>query len=74
MTDVSGGAHVHPKGDKTRHFVQPPSGKDYEKASGGGRINIVVGAQNRKVYFYSDTSTKPIAQMKLDDFMKGVPK
>ena len=75
--DLGGTWHVHPSGSLTKEkgnvrtthqFNQPPSQKDIKEAGSG--INIVVGAGDRKVYFYNSSGVigKP---MKLKDFLKG---
>ena len=69
---LDGTYHVHPSGSITDangqrlFFAQGPSGKDISVAGGG--INIVVGAGDKKVYFYNGSGVigKP---MKLKDFM-----
>jgi hypothetical protein len=69
---LDGTYHVHPSGSitdangRTTFFAQPPSGRDIHEAGGG--INIVVGAGDKKVYFYNSSGVigKP---MKLKDFM-----
>jgi hypothetical protein len=69
---LDGNYHVHPSGSitdgngQTKFFVQGPSAKDIKEATGG--INIVVGAGDKKVYFYNSSGNigKP---MKLKDFM-----
>ena len=61
--------HVHPSGKTATHsWNQPPS--DIDKANTApGKINIVFGAGDRKVYFYNSSGVigKP---MKLEDFLK----
>ena len=68
--------HVHPSGSITKgdfysssvsSFVQPPSPGDLRNAN--FRINIVVGAADKQVYFYNHQGLigKP---MKLKDFMR----
>ena len=69
---LDGTYHVHPSGSiadangTKSFFVQGPSGRDIKQARGG--INIVVGASDKKVYFYNSNGAigKP---MKLKDFM-----
>ena len=62
-------AHIHPRGDADRPFNQFPSGVDIDFASNSAAINLVVGAADKKVYFFngSDQIGDP---MKLKDFMK----
>lgn len=48
--------------------MQPPSAVDENDARGYNAINIVVGAANKRVYFYNSAGV--IAQMRLKDFMK----
>jgi hypothetical protein len=60
--------HVHPAGRTATHFwKQPPSPKD-TSAAVPGKINIVFGAGDKKVYFYNRSGVigKP---MKLKDFL-----
>jgi hypothetical protein len=38
------------------------------KANAAGRTNIVVGAENKRVYFYN--SDRVVHEMSLKDFMK----
>ncbi|PYT57552.1 MAG: hypothetical protein DMG35_20080 [Acidobacteria bacterium] len=62
-------AHIHPKGGADRSFVQGPSKGDKDFAGlSSGPINLVVGAADKKVYFYNGSGVigKP---MKLKDFM-----
>jgi hypothetical protein len=65
-------AHIHPRGaggDQTYH--QYPSAADIDFAKGtGNAINLVVGAGDKKVYFFNGSGQigKP---MKLKDFMGG---
>ena len=77
ITGLGGTWHVHPSGTltqekgnirTTKSFNQPPSGRDIKEAGTG--INIVVGAGNKKVYFYNGSGLigEP---MKLKDFLKG---
>jgi hypothetical protein len=49
-------------------FVQPPSDRDFKEARLG--INIVIGASDKKVYFYNRSGQigKPV---KLKEFLKG---
>src|SRR5207248_10531843 len=53
MQSVDGTWHVHPKGGSDKAFVQPPS--DVDKRNAAAPINIVVGAQNKRVYFYNSS-------------------
>jgi len=69
LATVGGFAHIHPKGGGDRGFVQGPSGEDKKFAGmSTGPINLVVGAADKKVYFYNGSGVigKP---MKLKDFM-----
>ena len=75
--DLGGTWHVHPSGTRTEEngnkrvthfFKQPPSETDI-KAAGSG-INIVIGAGNKRVYFY-DSSGVIGRPMKLKNFLKG---
>jgi hypothetical protein len=64
-------AHIHPKGNADRPFNQFPSKKDIAGAKDSpSAINLVVGAKDKKVYFFngSDQIGNPI---KLKDFMRG---
>ena len=74
---LGGTWHVHPSGEiaqekgnlrTTKTFNQPPSDTDIKEAGFG--VNIVVGARDKKVYFYDNLGIigKPI---KLKDFLKG---
>jgi hypothetical protein len=78
--DLGGTWHVHPSGTlteekgnvrTTHEFNQPPSEKDIKQAGSG--INIVIGARDKKVYFYTGSGVigKP---MKLKHFLKGCGK
>jgi hypothetical protein len=58
--------HVHPRGGSDKTFVQPPSGVDMQNAV--APMNIVVGAENKRVYFYNSTGI--VREMSLKDFMK----
>ncbi len=58
--------HVHPRGGGDRTFVQPPSAVDIRNAV--APTNIVVGAANKRVYFYDSSGV--IRQMSLKQFMK----
>ncbi len=51
-----------------KNFGQPPSDKDIKQAGLG--INIVIGARDKKAYFY-DNSGVIEKSMKLKDFLKG---
>jgi RHS repeat-associated protein len=64
-------AHIHPKGDADRRFNQFASPKDIAGARDSpNAINLVVGAQDKKVYFFN--ASGPIGSpMKLKDFMRG---
>ncbi len=77
IIDLGGTWHVHPSGEitqekgnlrTTKNFKQPPSDTDIKEAGSG--INIVVGAREKKVYFYNSSGVigEPI---KLKDFLKG---
>jgi hypothetical protein len=66
LQSVDGTWHVHPKGGADKGFVQPPSAQD--KANAAASINIVVGAGNKRVYFYNSTGVT--REMSLKDFMK----
>ena len=77
VTGLGGTWHVHPAGTlieeqgnvrTTKRFNQPPSGRDV-KESGSG-ISLVVGAANKKVYFY-DSAGAIGHPMKLKKFLKG---
>ncbi len=64
-------AHIHPKGGADGSFVQGPSQQDFDFAKlTGNAINLVVGAADKKVYFFNGSGQigKP---MKLKDFMGG---
>ena len=68
---IDGFAHVHPKGDQGRRFNQGPSTRDIEIARlTPTTINIVVGAENKRVYFYNGSGLIG-ASMKLTDFLGG---
>jgi hypothetical protein len=67
MKSIDGKWHVHPKGGGDVSFVQSPSDADKQNAT--LRTNIVVGAENKKVYFYNTSGV--IGEMSLKDFMKG---
>jgi RHS repeat-associated protein len=59
--------HVHPKGKKGGHdFAQGPSDQDKDIAA--GRVNIVVGARNMRVYFYDNNGA--VHSMSWKQFMK----
>jgi uncharacterized protein RhaS with RHS repeats len=51
-----GFVHVHPAGDvhDTIHFEQSPSNDDFADARGVNCIHIVVGAYDRRIYFYDE--------------------
>jgi hypothetical protein len=66
MVSVDGTWHVHPRGGSDKTFVQPPSGVDKQNAV--APINIVIGAENKRVYFYNSTGV--VREMSLKDFMK----
>jgi RHS repeat-associated protein len=73
LASIGGKWHVHPSGSITEDnrkysFTQPPSKDD--KTTGSFPINIVVGARNKRVYFYNSSGVigKP---MKLKDFLKN---
>jgi hypothetical protein len=66
LQSVDGTWHVHPRGGSDKTFVQPPSGVDKQNAV--APINIVVGAENKRVYFYNSTGV--VREMSLKDFMK----
>ena len=63
-------AHIHPRGGADQSYVQGPSQVDIDGARGSSAINLVVGAADRKVYFYNGSGQigKP---MKFKDFMGG---
>jgi RHS repeat-associated protein len=63
-------AHIHPKGNADRPFNQFPSKKDIAGALSPSAINLVVGAKDKKVYFFNASGQigNPI---KLRDFMRG---
>jgi RHS repeat-associated protein len=60
--------HVHPKGSADRRFNQPPSDVDISHAV--APINIVVGAGNKRVYFYDLSGVINQKGMKFKDFFK----
>ena len=71
LVSIQGKWHVHSSGSITdekgiHSFTQGPSGMDFGNAT--FPINIVVGAGNKKVYFYNSSGVigKP---MKLKDFL-----
>ena len=77
ITGLGGTWHVHPSGTiseengtvrNTHIFVQPPSDRDFKETRLG--INIVIGASDKKVYFYNRSGLigKPV---KLKEFLKG---
>lgn len=66
LVSVGGTWHVHPRGGGGQSFVQPPSAVDMRNAV--APINIVVGAGNKRVYFYDSSGV--IRQMSLKQFMK----
>ena len=66
--ELGGKYHIHPKGGGDYGFVQPPFDGDHKNASPG--INIVVGAENRMVYFYDSSGT--FASMGLSRFLGDV--
>jgi hypothetical protein len=71
IASVGGEWHVHPSGSITQDgkiisFAQPPSAKDIHEAV--GPISIVVGAGDKKVYFYNSSGVIG-SPMKLKDFM-----
>jgi hypothetical protein len=68
LSTVDGFAHIHPKGGDDRSFVQGPSAADLKFAGQSSAINLVVGAADKKVYFFNGDGVigKP---MKLKDFM-----
>lgn len=77
MKDLGGTWHVHPSGTVTeekgntsftKSFNQPPSATDIKEAYSG--INIVIGASNKRVYFY-DSSGLIGKPMKLEAFLRG---
>lgn len=70
MTNETVNWHVHPSG---RGWNQQPSPQDQMVAAGEhkvapGIIHIVVGARNRKVYFYD--GSKRVLHMSLKQFMR----
>jgi hypothetical protein len=68
LSTVDGFAHIHPKGGDDRSFVQGPSAAGLKFAGQSSAINLVVGAADKKVYFFNGDGVigKP---MKLKDFM-----
>ena len=70
VQSLGGTWHVHPRGGSGRTFKEPPSLLD--KANANAPINFVVGAADRKVYFYNSSGVigRP---MKLKDLMKESP-
>jgi hypothetical protein len=73
LATIIGEWHIHPSGiinspdGKTYcDFVQPPSKQDLSAAFDD--INIVVGASDKKVYFYNYKETTNIISLK--DFLK----
>ncbi len=58
--------HVHPQGRGGRSFVQPPS--DVDKANAVFKVNIVVGAGNKRVYIYNGSGV--VREMSLKQFLK----
>jgi hypothetical protein len=73
LTDTEGQWHVHPlgvvhEGNSTSFFKQEPGERDFANAK--YNINIAVGADNNRVYFYNHDGIigKP---MKLGDFIKA---
>jgi hypothetical protein len=70
ITEAGGQWHVHPEGNRTTKFDQPPSTDTAhaDTAKAFAPINIVVGAKDKTVYFYDKSGT--IAQMPLKDFLK----
>jgi hypothetical protein len=68
LSTVDGFAHIHPKGGDDRSFVQGPSAADLKFAGHSSAINLVVGAADKKVYFFNGDGVigKP---MKLKEFM-----
>lgn len=73
LASIAGKWHVHPSGsitdaNGTHFFVQSPSGRNGDLGNATFPINIVVGAGDKKVYFYNSNGVigKP---MKLKDFM-----
>jgi hypothetical protein len=67
LKSVDGAWHVHPKGHGDVQFVQPPSKADKDAALTTG-TNIVVGAADKKVYFYNNSGG--VGEMSLKDFMR----
>jgi len=73
LASVGGEWHVHPSGSmlgldgNTRFFDQGPS-KDTDIPRAAGPMNIVVGAGEKKVYFYDKSGV--IGTMKLKDFLR----
>ena len=76
VTNVEGQWHVHPEGvvvegNKISSFNQGPStGPGQDVSNGHYNINIVVGAADKKVYFYN-TSGQIGEPIKLKDFMRA---
>src|ERR1019366_4147158 len=67
---VGRAAHIHPKGGGDRSFVQGPSAADLKFAGQSSAINLVVGAADKKVYFFNGSGVIG-SPMKLKDFMGG---
>ena len=53
LVTVDGFVHIHPKGGGDRAFVQGPSQADRDFAGLSSARNIVVGAADKKVYFFN---------------------
>jgi RHS repeat-associated protein len=70
LATVDGFAHIHPKGGGDRSFVQGPSAADLKFAGQSSAINLVVGAADKKVYFFNGSGVIG-SPMKLKDFMGG---
>ncbi len=67
LMTFDGKYHVHPPGAGNDRFDQPPSPGDLHSTT-LAPINIVVGAQNGRVYFYNATGIT--YEMSLKDFLK----
>jgi RHS repeat-associated protein len=70
LSTVDAFAHIHPKGGGDRSFVQGPSAADLKFAGQSSAINLVVGAADKKVYFFNGSGVIG-SPMKLKDFMGG---
>jgi len=62
FASIEGFLHVHPRGDESTRFVQPPSQRDLDFVRGQA-VYVVVGAYDQRVYFYDSKGVigKPVS-------------